>query len=169
MRKKIVAFLLILSLALCCSCSNEQAQAEDTTTVVDTTVYESPHPFPEVEPMTDELRESIESAIDESNGFESDHTWASPYTPRGILRYYGAYGEIFVVFCKSDMQEESFEKIGGEVFRHSTSFSLLAYYDGKLIQLKEAYEQGFISAQEVAEIAKIHLQFDMWQFPQLYD
>lgn len=167
MRIRYMALVLALLALTGCGCSAAGPSVEDTTPAE--TTYISPYPFPDVDPISDELKGSIEDALDEYIGFEVDHTWASPFSPRGCLRYYGAYGEMFVVFDESDMQMESREKIAEEVFWHCTSFSLYAYNNGNVIKLNEAYEQGLISAEDIAEIAKMHLQFDMWQFPQLYD
>lgn len=141
------------------------------TTPNETTTNESPYPFPEIEPMPDELREKVEKAFventiwkDLTNEFPG-WTTADAVQKRSGVRYYGMFGDVVILFhSASILQAVETKSISGESFMHFHPFDLYAYHNGVLIDLADAYEQGIISAEDISKAAQIHEQFHMWAY-----
>ena len=75
------------------------------------------------------------------------------------MRYYGTYNGYIVLFDSGPLCVMSEERIGKKVFYHGSNFNIYAYKDREFLLLKDIYEQGLISASELATIAQIHMEF----------
>ena len=178
---KIFALVLaaLLSASALCACQSPSPDPADTTpappaettptetapaqtTSNETTTNESPYPFPEIEPMPDELRQKIEALHATEDVYNKFHGWITPYSSSGSVRYYGTYGDVVVLFTSGNIDVFTRIYIAESVFEHSSGCRLYVYYDGTFIDLSKAYEQGLISAENVAKVAEIHEQFDVW-------
>ena len=139
------------------------------TTPNETTTSESPYPFPDIEPMPDELREKVEKVFVENTIWKDlttefpGWTTASSTQKRAGVRYYGMFGDVVILFHSASLLDAVETKsIAGEKFMHFKPFDLYAYHNGVLIDLADAYDQGLISAEDISKVAQIHEQFHMW-------
>ena len=80
-------------------------------------------------------------------------------------RHYGTYNGYVVVFQMTAMAIVCEEMIGTYDFCFGSSFLLLAYKDGKFLDLKEAYAQNLFTDAQIAEIHTYHKA----TFPVYYD
>lgn len=83
----------------------------------------------------------------------------------GKFKSFRFYGEenghhIFFVQVKSRPQVLTVKKIAGSEFRYPEEFSLYACIDGEFIDLEEAYENGLVSKEAIAEAAKLHAEYE---------
>lgn len=134
--RSIVFLLVILSLLLC-SCGSSSVE------------------------LSDSKRQEIEAAWNEEFG-SGPGMWFDPEnieTGYAAPRYYGNYEGYDIIFEKTDLAVISTEAIAGETFEGRSSFILWAYSNGEFIFLKDAYEEGLISANSIKKIAKIHSQY----------
>ncbi len=74
-------------------------------------------------------------------------------------RYYGTFGGYEIVFEPGQLTWVETQVIGGESFTYSYSFQLYAYKDWKFHKLKDVYDGGLISQDDIAEIAQIHREW----------
>ncbi len=83
---------------------------------------------------------------------------ASPDRAR-LAEYCGTYGDCTVLMFEGvlfDLQAVRTETVGGIRFHYSDGNTLYAYRDGQILPLKEAYEQGMISRQNVRRARDVH-------------
>lgn len=74
-------------------------------------------------------------------------------------RYYGSFGSYEIALVPGQAAWVETKRIGGEEFTFSSSFTLYAYNDWKFYSLEEVYAAGYISREELAELAEIHRQW----------
>lgn len=70
--------------------------------------------------------------------------------------YYGNYGGYDIMLDPTNLDAETTLVIGSEVFLCNTSFALYAYRDGQWDLLKEVYDQGLVSSEDIYAIAQYH-------------
>ena len=81
---------------------------------------------------------------------------------------YGTYSGCTVGYINGPfayLQAEDGEKVGPYIFRYSDSQKMLAYKDGQIKSMKEAYALGWLDKDAVAQIFEKHKQ----AHPFLYD
>lgn len=81
--------------------------------------------------------------------------------------YYGHYENAHVGFINGILlytQAFCSETVAGYTFHYSTGQKLLVFCDGKLMSMKEAFEQGFLSRESVAQI---HESFGDNRYPNM--
>ena len=69
---------------------------------------------------------------------------------------YGKWGDTEVLFMPSVRPAVHSITVAGSRFDYSSYFTLYAYRDGELAELREAYEKGWLNEAQIAEAAKIH-------------
>ena len=79
----------------------------------------------------------------------------------GEIRSFNFYAEekgryIIFVQMKGRPQVYTVKKIAGSEFRYREEFFLYAYVDGEFIDLEEAYNNGLVSKETVAEAVRVH-------------
>lgn len=91
-------------------------------------------------------------------------TW---YTVERIsgTRYYGYFDGYHVLLMPGTDFESTLLAIGKEEFYMWGSFSLYAYREGVFWELSQAYEQGFLSAQGLYNIAQEHRKLEEMLHP----
>ena len=74
------------------------------------------------------------------------------------FRFYAEENGRYIIFAqvKSRPQVLTVKQIAGSEFRYTEEFSLYAYVDGEFIDLEEAYNEGLVSKEAVAEAARVH-------------
>ena len=74
------------------------------------------------------------------------------------FRFYGEENGCYIIFAqvKSRPQVLTVKQIAGSEFRYPEEFSLYAYIADEFIDLEEAYNQGLVSKEAVAEAARVH-------------
>lgn len=81
---------------------------------------------------------------------------SSEYTTRDLsVVYYGQYGDAHVGFINGIMsytQALTNDTIDGITFRYNTGQKLQVVCEGQLMSLKEAYEQGFLTREDLVAI-----------------
>ena len=175
--------LILLMFAYGCTDANVETPADTTpappaettptetaptqTTPNETTTSESPYPFPDIEPMPDELREKVEKAfVEKHNYLDSFPGWRSSNN-MGRIRYYGMFGNAVIIFDRGEISvtESTTIKVADSSFYYGSAFALYVFYEENLIDLKDAYEQNIVSAEDVAIAAQRHEaynQYDSW-------
>jgi hypothetical protein len=113
--------------------------------------------------LSEEKRAELE-ALYESK--EEDISWYSKSRPGARFRYYGSFNGYDVVYYKYppgpgfdmglQIQIDYNITIADYVFQNGSAVEIIAVKDGKTIALKEAYEQGLISTEQVGEIHSLH-------------
>lgn len=74
-------------------------------------------------------------------------------------RYYGRYSECEVYFEENVLPVRTEFEVAGELFCCSRGFNIRVSYRGEVCNIDEAYEKGWLSKTDVAEIAKVHREF----------
>ena len=108
--------------------------------------------------LTDENRDAIIAAMEkkhELNGHTVKYKYGDGYI-KG-LAYYGEYGDCLVFLDPGQLCEIGVIDIGEYRFTYSSSFALYALYEKEtLMTLKEAYEAGLISNEEIEYLSIYH-------------
>ncbi len=106
-----------------------------------------------------ELREEIEAAWLKEYG--SPLKWWYEYSSNSGygVRCYGTYNGCTVLFEKTDLTAVTTKRIAGYAFTCGNSFILCVYRDGEFKNLAEAYDDGWISAEDVGRAAERHEKF----------
>ena len=76
------------------------------------------------------------------------------------MRYYGNENG-YILLYSSGVHDVFYRvQIGPKFFRSNRSFTLFAYKDGFLYDLKDVYEDGLISLEAVEKALKIHREYE---------
>lgn len=75
-------------------------------------------------------------------------------------RYYGTFGDCVVWFIQGELQSEVRFELAGSEFWNSVTCDFYICREGELITLQEAYENGYISAEDVAIVAARHAEYN---------
>lgn len=118
------------------------------------------------EPLPEDIKQEIDQAFQEKYGYKP--WW---YTGGKGVRYYGTYGDCIVLFDNDidnilDWSETEF--IADRVFFDFGAFRLLVYRNGQFSGLKDAYENGLLSEEQIAEIAVYHANFHQYRNQENY-
>ena len=110
------------------------------------------HQGPEAygEALSSRQEADIEHAYEEQFGVTISSEW----------RYYGTENGYAFVFVKGVLTTYYTVEIGSKLFRSGQSFELLAYKDGTFVELKDAYEQGYVSLEAIEHAHLIHRQHE---------
>jgi len=98
-------------------------------------------------------RREIEDAFARQN---RSVQWPSADTNWYGTRCYGQFGSVTVLFEAGMLAWIETKTIAGVEFTYSSSFGLWGYYNGSLYTLQEAYDNGYITKEQVAEAAANH-------------
>lgn len=98
-----------------------------------------------------------QDGADTWNHYNTDGLWYSEEHP-DELRYYGNYEGYDFLFAYSMLQASQSETFGNIVFESNVQFSFYVYKDGETMPVTEAYEQGLISDEAIAQVAALHKQ-----------
>ena len=90
-------------------------------------------------------------------GFDSD-SWWSEDNPLGKVRYYGTYNGYDILLSEGMTYGFMTISVAESYFNYHSGFELYAHKDGTRIPLQEAYEQGLISAEDIAQACTYHKQ-----------
>lgn len=74
--------------------------------------------------------------------------------------YYGTYSGYDIVFQPTMLAVVTTMEIGGVEFTYGSSFILYAHKDGRFHMLRDVYEQGLITAEEIAQIGQAHRKYN---------
>ncbi len=109
----------------------------------------------------DELYIMLECGLDVNSvddvRFKSSHSTAPEHL---FTRYYGIYGGGAVLFEEKEKAQPEPLNVAGCKFMHTVGFNICFIKDGSLMSLGSAYENSYISASDVSEIAKKHGAFE---------
>lgn len=157
---KSIVLLLLLSFVFCTGGCNKKDVDERTLSVFDLE-------------FSDEAEEELEAAykknLIEGASFELsadtvEKLWAGAKPQRNYPRnggyiYYGTFNDCVVWFGAGQTEAITDFELAGSRFYYHSGCTFTVCRDGKLIQLQEAYEQGFISAEDVAIVAERHAEY----------
>ena len=158
--KTVLLLILVLSLGLLCSCGTAQGNDDPTAdTIGNQLAGLSPE---EIDRLLDQvltqpdeaLTKEIERACAAEN-IPGSLEWADKSFIDGIPCY-GTFHGCTVFLLSGILQAESWITVAGEWFFYPHSFVIYAFYDGALYSLDEAYENGYISAEDVRIAAEHH-------------
>lgn len=104
-------------------------------------------------------------SVDDVDALEKEVNAA--WTARGhdsvyAFQYYGSCNGYHIVLFVAGPAEQAFQskKVAGHEFEYHSSFFLKAYKDGDFIELKEAYESGFVTEEAIAKAVELH--YEKW-------
>lgn len=100
-------------------------------------------------PMTPEKQEEL--------GFDLDSWWTEE-NPLAKVRYYGTYNGYDILFSEGMTSGFMTISVAGSYFGYHSGFQLYVHKDGVRIPLEEAYEQGLISKEDIAQACAYHKQ-----------
>ncbi len=115
------------------------------------------------EAYTTQLRER---ALFEITDFTAEKAWEVVMPKQGNLEgrgcylYYGTFNDCVVWVVQGAGDEIVDFELAGSRFYNPLSVDFLVCRNSKLIMLEEAYEQGFISAEDIAIVADRHCEYN---------
>ncbi len=107
-----------------------------------------------LKPLPEDTKQEIDQAFQERYGYKP--WW---YTGGKGIRYYGIYGDCIVLFdndIDNLLEWSETEFIADRRFFDFGAFRLLVYRDGQFCELKDAYEIGILTQENIADIAAYH-------------
>lgn len=75
------------------------------------------------------------------------------------LRYYGTYNDYIILFRATSLDQVQISVIGNSQFTYGSSFVLYAYKDETFYKLGDIYEEGFLSEEDISNIAEHHAKY----------
>ena len=83
-------------------------------------------------------------------------------TPLLLVRFFGIYNDYVVFFVDGDGFEKANDvevwfKVAGTIFRYPVASEHWLWKDGRFQTMLEAYQQGLISPEHIAEIGAFHV------------
>ena len=78
----------------------------------------------------------------------------------GGFRYYGTFDDCVVWVMQGQTEAIVDFELAGSRFYNRNGISFFVCRNGELIMLEEAYEQGFISAEDIAIVSKRHWEYN---------
>lgn len=123
-----------------------------------------------LEPPSEAVVKEINSALQEKFSITREPKWFNGDKGK-CVRYYGTYGDCVVIFTSDYdpmFDEERIIGAGGYVFYHGRQFSIEVFHNGELIFLPDAYENGLLSEEQLAEIAVYHANFHQYRNQENY-
>lgn len=104
---------------------------------------------------TKEIRQEISTLMEEKCKYGWSMSKVENYTS-----YYGIYGDCVVVFCNhlhtaSDVTHVAMI-VGNYVFQYGQNFEIYVYRSGELVALKHAYQEGWLTDEQLSDIWLYH-------------
>ncbi len=127
------------------------AGPQGTTTTATTTLTDGTDFFA----LPEDVRAEVEAAYVKHFGLRSFPDWLET---GGDIHYYGIYNGCVVFYHSSDLTAVESRDIGGYVFSNGNRFTLMAYKDGELLDLEDAYAEGWMTKEEIGKIHQKHLE-----------
>ena len=151
-----IALVMLILLIFTCGCL---AGCEDNTS-------EGEYQFPDPYDMPRKLRRAAEEAYAEYDEVEEFGEWDTPGD--GILGdcFYGNYNGAVVIKSVGNLGHLPF-CLGGYVFDSGEAMILKVYYEGKIMDIADAYAGGIISSDDITKIAEIHTNHVWADMPQM--
>lgn len=81
------------------------------------------------------------------------------------VRHYGCYNEYDVIYLPTNDAAITQKQIGTVVFKNNCTFDLYAYRDGRFYDLRQAYDEGWVTEEALQKIAGVHLQYQNKLYP----
>jgi hypothetical protein len=75
----------------------------------------------------------------------------------GIKGYYGSYDDLVVMFWLGPMCVESGIQVADFYFTHSTSYEIFVFTEDDMLDLRQAYEKGLLSYEQICLIYSYHV------------
>lgn len=115
--------------------------------------------------ITPELKTEIEAALVKRGRerLEWEEYYKGTMLVHETVRYYGTYDGWSIVFSNGggSLSEVMDQIVGGVYFETSGSLPIMAYRNGELLHLREAYEAGYISKETLQKVADLHIQREL--------
>ena len=105
--------------------------------------------------LPEDVRAEVEAAYVKHFGLRSFPGWLET---GGYVHYYGTFNRCVVMFHSSMLTMVEKRDIAGYVFSDGNQFTLLAYKDGELLDLEDAYAEGWMTKEDIGEIYQRHLE-----------
>ena len=102
-------------------------------------------------PLSDETIKEIQQALYELHGFTTPESAFS--SPRF---YYGTYNGYVILFSEGQIDILHSVTVGTERFDHGSNFTIFAYKDGILHSMKDIYDNGGLTDEQISKIAQHH-------------
>ena len=116
-----------------------------------------------LEPLSKEKQEEVEAAWKEKKGY--DLLWRETVLANGKVtsedRYYGTFNGGVVIFhpIADNLTVGGSMEIGGQKIKFGKMFEIWIYKNNDFIEIKEAYESGLLSDDNVMAIVEYHNEF----------
>lgn len=104
--------------------------------------------------LSEAFKAEIEQAYAEALNFREFPGWHEE--GEGGVYYYGIYNGCVILYEKGMTNGYDYKKVGEELFAHTEGFNIFAYRDGQIIDLSEAYEDGWVDDAAISMIAEQH-------------
>jgi hypothetical protein len=104
--------------------------------------------------LPEDLRAEVEAAYVKRFGLRSFPGWLET---GGYVHYYGTFNGCVVLYHSSMLTAVESRDIGGYVFSNGNMFTLMAYKDGELLDLEDAYAEGWMTKEDIGKIHQKHL------------
>lgn len=105
--------------------------------------------------LPEDLRAEAEAAYAKHFELRSFPGWLET---GGYVHYYGTFNRCVVMFHSSMLTMVEKRDIAGYLFSDGNQFTLLAYKDGELLDLEDAYAEGWMTKEDIGEIYQRHLK-----------
>ena len=104
--------------------------------------------------LSDWKREEIERA------YEEQFDGAVGIAHGQDMRYYGNENGYILIYSRGALSSLHRVQIGPKSFKSGYNFTLFAYKDGVLYDLKDVYEDGLVSLEAIENAWKIHQEYE---------
>lgn len=111
------------------------------------------------------MKKNLEWSNDKLSAWEEDKVeaawaekWNAPNFELNENVYYGTCRGCVILFSGGVLPAVTEITVAGEEFTYGYIFSIWVYKDGVFLELKEAYERGWLIKENIADIAKYHRQ-----------
>ena len=102
--------------------------------------------------LTHEMRKTLE-------GNWQDDWYGQPLKwGKNDTRFYGSHGDCLVIFTQQGVRGYAHVEyqVGGVTFFYTQSFSIHVFRDGEWLDIRDAYDQGWLTWWQVRAIADFH-------------
>ena len=83
-------------------------------------------------------------------------------------KYYGVFNDCVVLVIESNLTMESEHRIADHVFGYGNSASMFAYNNGKMYDLKDAYEMGLLSGSDIGNVYTRYTKYKEFEKEWIY-
>ncbi|MBQ8383000.1 MAG: hypothetical protein IJX47_07345 [Clostridia bacterium] len=175
-KRWIVALSLLLILALtlvgCAYPSDTAASSGESTEVTTTEPAVTTAPVPPADgtdftALSEAFKAEIEQAYAETLNLREFPGWYAEGD--GVVHYYGTYNNCVILYQETLTDSYEYKKVGEELFCHTSGFNIFTYRGGQIVDLSEAYEDGWVDDAAISEIAEQHQLMLKNYFGERYD